>query len=324
MADANQVVNWGILGCARIARLQVVPALLRCKNAHLAAVASRDSKKLDEFHQLFGNFTDYLTYEALLDDPKIDAVYIPLPNSMHCQWAKLAMQKGKHVLCEKPLALNARQAEEMINTARETGKLLMEAFMYRYTDRTRKIEEVLASGVLGKIKAVNSTFRFFLDRAHTIKENPELGGGAMYDVGCYPLNFSSLVSKAEPTSISVQSEQANGVDINTSAILKYDDGMIASLHCGFNAFGRMHSEVIGTEGILLAPDTFLDDAGELLLQTKTGTQPILVEKSDRYAEQIRDFSAAILEQRQPKLSLTESLQNMRILEKILNMIKRSA
>lgn len=324
MVDASKVVNWGILGCARIARLQVVPALLRCENARLQAVASRDSRKLDEFHQLFGDFADHLTYEALLDDPKIDAVYIPLPNAMHCQWARLAMQKSKHVLCEKPLAMNAKEAQAMIETSRETGKLLMEAFMYRYTDRTHKIEEILSSGVLGQIKVVNSSFRFFLDRTNTIKENPELGGGAMYDVGCYPLNLAGLISQAEPADISVQCERANGVDINTTAVLKYDNGMIASLHCGFNAFGRMYSEIIGTEGILLAPDTFLDDAGELTLHTKTGTQQISVEKSDRYAEQIRDFSAAVLEKRRPRLALEESLRNMRILEKILNQIKRSA
>ena len=313
-------VRWGILGCARIARLQVVPAMQRCANARLQAVASRDAGKLAEFRAGFGEFTSYSThsaYEALLADPAVDAVYLPLPNSLHCRWAIAAMRHGKHVLCEKPLALDAAEAEAMAATARECGVLLMEAFMYRYTERTRKIRAVLDSGVLGRIRSINSTFRFRLDRENTIKENAELGGGALYDVGCYPLNLIGLVTQEEPVSLSVECTSAHGVDVNLSAILRYRDGLIASLHCGFDAFGRMHSEIIGEHGALLAPDTFLDDAGQLQLQTRDGTETIEVARSDRYAAEIADFSAAILEHRPPALDLDESIRNMRVLERLI-------
>ena len=318
----NQAVRWGILGCARIARMQVVPAILRCENARLSAVASRDPEKLLEFKSLFGEFTAHDSYEALIKDPAIDAVYIPLPNAMHCDWAIRAMRCGKHVLCEKPLALNSQEAAEMVKVARECRVLLMEAFMYRYTDRMRQINRVLDSGVLGQIRSINSTFRFFLDRENTIKENPQLGGGAMYDVGCYPLNLISLVAGAEPESVSVECNKSHGVDTNLSAVLRYQSGLIASLHCGFDAFGRMHTEIIGTNGCLLAPDTFLNDAGQLVLQTKQGDQLIPVVESDRYAEEIRDFSAAILEKRAPKLSVEESLRNMSILDRIMERVRR--
>ena len=312
-------IRWGILGCARIARMQVVPAMQRCANAQLQAVASRDPAKLAEFHALFGQFTAHATYEALLEDPQVDAIYVPLPNSMHCEWAIKAMRHGKHVLCEKPLALSAGEAERMAATASECGVLLMEAFMYRYTDRTKKIRAVLDSGVLGEIRSINSTFRFFLDRENTIKENPKLGGGALYDVGCYPLNLIGLIAQDEPVSVAVANESTHGVDVNLSAMLRYPSGLIASLHCGFNAFGRMHTEITGTHGLLLAPDTFLNDAGRLeLFTTSRGAESIEVIESDRYASEIEDFSAAILENRAPALSLEESIRNLRVMERLLN------
>lgn len=312
----SQSIRWGVLGCARIARLQVVPAILRSANASLQAVASREAAKLAEFESLFGKFAAHASYQALLEDPAVDAVYIPLPNSLHREWAIRAMRCGKHVLCEKPLALNSEDAGEMVRTARECGLLLMEAFMYRYTDRVRQIGRVLESGALGEIRSVNSTFRFFLDRENTIKEKLELGGGALYDVGVYPLNLISLVTDAEPVSVAAECFKPAGVDVNLSAVLRYESGLIASLHCGFNAFGRMHSEIIGSDGMLLAPDTFLNDAGQLSLHTKAGCELIPVTESDRYGEEIRDFSAAILEKRAPKLSLDESLRNMRTLDRI--------
>lgn len=318
----NQSVRWGVLGCARIARTQVVPAILRSANAGLQAVASRDPARLAEFQSLFGSFSAHQNYQALLDDPAVDAVYIPLPNSLHREWAIRAMRCGKHVLCEKPLALNSDEASDMIQASRECGVLLMEAFMYRYTDRVRQISRVLESGVLGEIRSINSTFRFFLDRENTIKENPELGGGAMYDVGVYPLNLMSLVTAAEPVSVAAECFRPRGVDINLSAVLRYESGLIASLHCGFNAFGRMHSEIIGSDGMLLAPDTFLNDAGQLSLYTKAGCELIAVAESDRYGEEIRDFSAAILGKRAPRLNLDESLRNMRTLDRILQSLQR--
>ncbi len=317
----DQTIRWGVMGCARIARMQVVPAILRCPNAHLQAIASRDAEKLAEFRSSFGNFTPHDSYEALIRDPAVDAVYLPLPNSLHCEWAIRAMRAGKHVLCEKPLALNAGEAEEMIRTSHECGVLLMEAFMYRYTDRMRKVHGVLESGVLGPVRSINSTFRFFLDRQNTIKEKPELGGGALYDVGCYPLNLIGLVTQSEPVSIAVECDTPHGVDVNLSAILRYADGLVATLHCGFNAFGRIYSEIVGTDGALLIPDTFLDDAGEITLQTRQGNQSIAVTQSDRYGEEIQDFSASVIEKRMPKLGLEESLRNMRILDRILEKIR---
>lgn len=320
----TQNIRWGVLGCARIARLQVIPAIQRCAHATLQSVASRDQGKLAEFRGRFGAFTAHASYESLIGDPLVDAIYLPLPNSMHCEWAVKAMRKGKHVLCEKPLALNAREAQEMANVARECGVLLMEAFMYRYTDRTKKVRAVLDGGALGEIRSINSTFRFFLDRKDTIKENATLGGGALFDVGCYPLNLIGMVTEDEPESVAVECEMAHGVDVNLSAVMRYPNGLLASLHCGFNAFGRMHSEIVGTNGLLLIPDTFLDDAGQLELVTGKGRALIEVAASDRYAAEINDFTNAIQGHHAPALGLEESLRNMRTLERLLRCRGRTA
>lgn len=317
MHRTDPTVRWGILGCARIARLQFVPAIGRSTNATLHAVASRDPARLAEFRNLFGDaFTAHASYEALLADPTVDAVYVPLPNALHCEWAIRAMQNGKHVLCEKPLALDASEAQRMADAAHAHGVQLMEAFMYRYTARLQAVERILASGVLGELRSVNSTFRFFLDRANTIKDDPALGGGALYDVGVYPLNLIGLVAQTEPVEVFATCTRSHGVDHNLSALLRYESGLIASLHCGFNAHGRMHSDIVGSEGSLLVPDTFLDDAGEILLNTRNGSERIAVTASDRYAAEVQDFSAAILAGRAPRLTLDESLRNLRVLDRI--------
>ena len=204
----------------------------------------------------------------------------------------------------------------MADAAHAHGVQLMEAFMYRYTARLQAVERILASGVLGELRSVNSTFRFFLDRANTIKDDPALGGGALYDVGVYPLNLIGLVAQTEPVEVFATCTRSHGVDHNLSALLRYESGLIASLHCGFNAHGRMHSDIVGSEGSLLVPDTFLDDAGEILLNTRNGSERIAVTASDRYAAEVQDFSAAILAGRAPRLTLDESLRNLRVLDRI--------
>lgn len=310
-------INWGILGYARIARLSVIPAILASGNGRVHALASRDAAKLAEARAQVPDLVGYTSYAELIADPAIDAVYIPLPNSQHRQWAIAALDAGKHVLCEKPLALDAAEAREMAAAARSNERLLMEAFMYRYTDRTRQVKAVLDSGVLGNIRHANLSFRFLLDRPGTIKLQPELGGGALYDVGVYPVNLLGLISGgALPVAVHAEAGFDNDVDVNTSALLRYESGLLATIHCGFNAFGQMGAEIVGTQGRLLVPDPFLGEAGALTLTTKEGSRTIPVAATDRYTEQVRDFAAAIREGRQPLLSLEESIRNLEVLDLI--------
>lgn len=306
-------IRWGVLGYARIARLNAIPAILRAGQI-LAGVASRDPARLAECEAAFAPQKCFASYEALLADPDIDAVYVPLPNALHKDWVVAALRAGKHVLCEKPLALTATQVREMIEAAERSGKLLMEGVMYRYTERTRLVESILRSGVLGEIRHFGATYRFLLDRVDTIKEKPELGGGALYDVGCYPVSLLGLVTQDMPVSCKAVATRKNGVDDNLSALLVYESGLIANLNCGFNAYGRAGAEITGTLGSLEIPDPWFDHAGVLRLNTQSGCEEIPVPGSDRFGAQFADFSAAIREGRSAKITLAQSLHNAEIID----------
>jgi predicted dehydrogenase len=325
-ASHNRKIHWGVLGYARIARDCVMPAIQRAGNSELHALASRDESKLAEARAKFGLTRTHLGYEALLRDPEIDAVYIPLPNSQHREWVIRAAEHGKHVLCEKPLGLNAAECREMIAAAAQHQVLLMEAFMYRYTERTAKVREVLRSGVLGEIRFINACFRYLLNRPDSIKLQPDLGGGALYDVGCYPINFIGLVADeiagrpesgcAQPSAVSGQCVRTGGIDTIFSALLKYPSGLVAAAHCGFNAQKRVLAEIVGTQGALEIPDTYFDNAGELTLILGEERRVIPVAESDRYRLEVEDFADAILRQRPPQFGLAESLRNAEVMDRL--------
>lgn len=324
--SSPRTIRWGVLGYARIAREQVMPAIQRSPNAVLAAVASRGEASRADVAARFPGVRVLSGYEELLRDPGVDAVYVPLPNSLHREWTLKAIAQGKHVLCEKPLGMNAGEAWDLMAASQKHGVKLMEAFMYRYTHRTRLVLEVVRGGALGEIKYIQSSFRFLLSRPDSIKLKPELGGGALYDVGCYPVNFIGLIADVaagaapgsiHPDSLSAECVREHGVDIVFSSALRYPNGMLASAHCGFNAHARVHSEIVGTRGVLEIPDTFMNDAGALILTSGSSRKEIPVPESDRYAAEIEDFSAAILEDREPKFPLAESLRNAEVIDRLL-------
>ena len=314
------------MGYARIAREAVMPAIVRAPGAELVAVASRDETKLAECRAKFGVQRLYRGYEALLADPDIDAVYIPLPNSLHHEWTLQAAEAGKHVLCEKPMALNAAQCREMIAGCAQKKVKLMEAFMYRYTERTRMVLEVIDSGILGEIKFIESSFRFLLNRPDSIKLQEGLGGGSLYDVGCYPVNFAGLIvdraakalpGEIRPVEVAAKATRIKGVDQLFSGILQYSSGVTATVNCGFNAHKRVFSEVIGTEGVLEVPDTFFDNAGVLTIIRGEERIERVVPSSDRYRSEVMDFGRAIGENTEPHFSLAETLRNAEVIDQLL-------
>lgn len=326
MISPNRKLRWGVLGYARIARETLIPAILRSANSEFYALASRDEAKLAEGRKRFpGVAKTYRGYEELLRDPEVEAVYVPLPNAQHCEWTIKAAEHGKHVLCEKPLALTATEVRDMTAACAAHGVILMEAFMYRYSARTRQVIEVLRRGALGEIKFINSSFRFLLTNPASIKLRPELGGGALYDVGCYPVNFAGLVADtiaggtavARPGSVSAECARVGGVDEICSALLKYPSGLIAALHCGFNAHKRVVAEITGTQGVLEVPDTFFDNAGSLVLTQGDERREIPVPASDRYRLEVEDFADAVLQHRAPQLGLEESLRNAEVIDQLL-------
>jgi xylose dehydrogenase (NAD/NADP) len=213
----------------------------------------------------------------------------------------------------------------MIAACAAHGVTLMEAFMYRYTGRTRQVRAALRSGVLGEIKFVGATFRFLLENPASIKWQPALGGGALYDVGCYPVNFAGLVAdeiggggpgSSRPESVQGVSVLRGGVDEIFSGSLRYPSGLIASVECGFNACRRVAAEIVGTQGVLEIADTFFDNPGSLILTQGDARREIPVAASDRYVSEVEDFADSILQHRPPQLPLAESLRNLEVLERL--------
>ncbi len=322
----NQKIRWGVLGWARIARTQVIPAIQASRNGRLQAVASRSEAKLAEAKAQLNPPQLHARYEDLVRDPAVDAVYNPLPNSLHKEWTVRAAEHGKHVLCEKPVALNAAEAREMIAACRANGVQFMEAFMYRYSARTQAVVDLLRRGTLGDIRFIQSQFRFLLNRPGDVRREGGLGGGSLYDVGCYPVNFVGLVVDTitgsaagrgpRPESVQAQAVDANGVDERFSALLRYPGGVTAAVHCGFDAHGRIFSEIIGTKGALEIPATFLGTAGSLTLVQGDVRQEIAVPETDRYRLQAGDFADAVLLKRPPLLTTEETLRNIELLDRL--------
>lgn len=313
-------IKWGVLGYARIARLSVIPAIVKAKNSEFYAIASRDEEKLQACQKEFGCPKAYTSYEVLLDDPEVDAVYIPLPNHLHKEWTLKAAQKGKHVLCEKPIALNQQECLEMMEACEKYQVKFMEAFMYRYTARTRKVRELLDSGIIGEVRHVNSTFRFLLNREGDVRLKPEMGGGSLFDVGCYAINFIGMVTGRSPVSMSGECITREGVDVGFSAVLKYDNGLIATVNSGFDTHLLQYSIIAGTKGIMHVPDTFSDTAGKITVVTAEGSQDVEVEASERYVLEVEDFADAVLKDRKPLFSLDETVRNIGIIEELLKKV----
>jgi predicted dehydrogenase len=251
-APAHPPLRLGILGCANIARQfarDVVPSRL----VSIDAVASRDAAKAQAFAAKFGIARAHASYEALLDDGALDAIYIPLPNSMHAQWAIRAAQSGRHVLCEKPLALDLDEARTMFEAARQHGVMLLEAYPWWFQPQTEAMVGLLNGNAIGAVRAVQACFGFTLrDPERTnIRSIPTLGGGALMDAGCYPLSLIRLVMGRPPQRVHASARTGpTGVDIATTATLYYADGAVAQMSCAMDAALHRHAIIVGSEGVI--------------------------------------------------------------------------
>lgn len=241
----------GILGCAHIARafardVASSPAL------RIVAVASREAAKAAAFATEFGIPRHHGSYDALLADPEVDAVYIPLPNSLHAPWAVRAAAAGKHVLCEKPLALGRAEALSMFDAASRHGVLLLEAYPYWFQPQTGDLLALLNGGAIGQVRSVQASFGFLLRQAETnIRMKPELGGGALLDAGSYPMSLIRLVMGSAPQRVSAEASWArSGVDMSLAATLHWTDGRRAQLSCAMDVATHRHATIVGTEGVI--------------------------------------------------------------------------
>jgi D-xylose 1-dehydrogenase (NADP+, D-xylono-1,5-lactone-forming) len=244
--------RWGILGAGRIAR-KFVGAVQQSDTTAVAAVASRDLARAEAFVRACGDPAPraYGSYEALLEDPDVQGVYIATPNSLHGVWAVAAARAGKHVLCEKPVGATLAEAEAMFAAAREHGVWLMEAFMYRFHPQTLRLQELLRAGAVGEVRLVRSDFGFTLDRPDDPRWSSDLAGGSLMDVGCYCVNLARMVIGEAPARVSATAQwSAGGVDQLLAATLEYPGGAVAQVACDYVSSFHQTAQVVGSDGLI--------------------------------------------------------------------------
>ena len=319
-------VRIGILSTANIAVEKVIPGIRRAQRVEVAAIASRDAEAARQVANQLAIPRAHGSYEALLADQDIDAVYIPLPNHLHAEWTIAAVRAGKHVLCEKPLAMSAADAQRMVDAAQDAGVLLMEAFMYRHHPSWLAVADIVSSGRIGRLLAVQSWFSYFNDDAANIRNISEYGGGALYDIGCYNVNLSRMLFGGEPTRVTsaITRDPVSSVDVLTSAILQFETG-VATFTCSTRTEADQRVHVYGTDGRIsveipfnippeLPTKIFVTAGGDPPVNPATET--LTFPAADPYAMEVDAFAAAILDGTPLPIVTDDAVANLRVLERI--------
>jgi predicted dehydrogenase len=309
--------RWGLLSTARINRA-VIPPLRESPRHELRAVASRDRARGDAYAREWGIPVVHDSYDALLADPEIDAVYNPLPNGLHAEWTIKACRAGKHVLCEKPIALSVDEVDAMAAAADAAGVIVTEAFMYRHHPQTARLKALVADGTIGRLQLVRGAFSFELSRPGDVRLDPGLGGGALWDVGCYPVSMARVLVGAEPTAVTGwQRLGPTGIDELFIGTLEFA-GAFAQFDCSFRAPLRTHVEIIGTEAAITVPQPFKPGLSERLILTRGGeSETIVVEGEPLYVGEVDDLADAARGIKPPTVSLADSRANTATLVALL-------
>jgi predicted dehydrogenase len=319
-------VRWGVLSTAKIGIDKVIPATAAAERCEVVAIASRDLERARAAASELGIARAFGSYEDLLADPDVDAVYNPLPNHLHAEWTIAAARAGKHVLCEKPLATTSADAERMIQACEAEGVLLMEAFMYRLHPTWEAVTSLVASGRIGELKTVQSWFSYFNDDPGDIRNLVETGGGALYDIGCYCVNLSRMLFGAEPERVggSVLRDPVMGIDVLTSGILDFGD-VVATFTCSTRAEPDQRVHIYGTEGriSLEIPFNIPPDRPTRVSLTAGGDPPVRPETevftfdpANEYTIQAERFAAAILDGGQVPIPPSDAVGNLRVIEEL--------
>ena len=289
------MVRWGVLGTARIAEKMVIPAIDASDTGRVVAVSSA-SGRAEEYAGRLGIPKAYDGHDELLADDEVDAVYIPLPNTLHAEWTMRAARAGKHVLCEKPIAMDPAELAEVKAVCREAGVVLAEAFMYRHHPQIGVVRDLLADGRIGRLVMIDARFHFQLDPAAgpNIRLDADLGGGSVRDVGCYPIDLANLLIGRAPEAVSAASIVRDGVDTTTAGTLHYGD-VIASFSCGFDAPAGDSALLIGTAGTIAIRRPFRPDRGgaSLIVTGADGESETIDVPGESYRAEVDRFAALV-------------------------------
>ena len=310
-------VRWGILGTASIAE-SIAEGIGFSSNSVLSGIASRELSRARAWAERFNVPRAFGSYEELIGSGEVDAVYIPLPNSLHAEWTIRAMEAGLPVLCEKPLTANAAEAREVLRARDRTGLPVAEAFMYRFHPLYPRLLECLRSGAIGEVICMQSTFTFFLDDRNSIVASAELAGGALLDVGCYPVNLARLVANCEPVRAAAMM-RGKAVDNTFIGMLEFPNGMLAQVECGIESFERARAEIAGTQGsiVIESPWNPGDERAEFILRREGHCETVSTPGANRFQLEIEDFANAVLTRASPRWPIEDAVHNMAALDALI-------
>jgi predicted dehydrogenase len=318
-------VKWGVLGVASIAKRKVIPAMQQGKYSEIAAIASRDLAKAQEAARQFGIAKAYGSYEELLADPEIEAIYNPLPNDLHLPWSVKAMEAGKHVLCEKPIGLNAAEARELLAARERTKRKCGEAFMVRTHPQWLRARELVRCGKIGELRAIAASFSYFDREISSIHNHFDGGGGALLDIGCYPIHTSRFIFGKEPARVIglVERDPEMKIDRLTSAILDYPSGQ-AIFTCSTQMVYHQSMEIFGTHGRIVLEMPYsapLDQPTNIVIEEgrageRNNTRVETIGACNQYTIQGDAFSRAIREDGEVPVPLEDAVKNMAVIDAV--------
>jgi xylose dehydrogenase (NAD/NADP) len=315
---AKKVLNWGLLSTARINRALIAPLRVSKRN-NLLAVGSRTQESADQYAREWKIPRSHGSYEALLADPEIDVVYNSLPNHLHAEWTIKAVEAGKHVLCEKPLALSVDEVDTIQAAAHKHGRVVAEAFMYRHHPQTLKVQELAQNGSLGTLKLIRGSFSYVLTHEGDVRLDPVMGGGSVWDVGCYPISYARSVVSANPLEVfGWQVTGPTGIDETFVGQMRFDHDIHAQFDCSFVIPLHWFMEIVGSEGTLNIPSPFKPETDEKIYLTRGDkTETIKIKGQELYIGEVEDMADAILLGHNPLISLDDSRTNVAVISAFL-------
>lgn len=321
----SKQIRWGILGTATIAKTAVIPALQQSQRGLVTAIASRDESRAAELAAELNIPKAYGSYDALLADEEIDAVYIPVPNHLHMEWTIRAAKAGKHILCEKPAGLNVEQVTRMIEACRDANVVFAEAFMYRYHPKHGRVKEIMNSGEIGEVRAIHANFTYnHCDDKQNVRFHKHMGGGSLYDVGVYPISAARMFLGEEPEAVTVHalfSPEYDDVDMMASGLIEFPNKVALTFDCGMWACARAEFEILGTKGRIVLPKVFgwenSDIPPQIIIHTDHVTREERVSVSNSFVLQAEAFADAVLEGKPLPFDPVDAVHNIRVIEACL-------
>lgn len=323
-------LRWGILSTANIGIEKVVPAIQKANNCEVVAIASRSEESANTAAHLLGISKAYGSYEELLADPEIDAVYIPLPNHLHVPWTIKAMEAGKHVLCEKPIALNANEAILLETEIKKYPHLkVMEAFMYRFHPQWKKTKELILQGTIGEVKAIQSFFSYFNADPNNIRNQAEIGGGALMDIGCYCIQIARFIFETEPKRVMslIDRDTQFKTDSITSGMLDFGNGISSTFTCSTQLQAFQRVQIVGTKGrieieipVNAPPERLL----KVSLFTHDLSSEMFIGPVDQYTLQAEAFAKVVIENLPVPTPFTDAVSNMKVIDALFESEKKQS